>query len=72
MKKARARAELNAKAAGLNVKRILTISESGGYAPQPMPMFARAEAMMAKAPSPVEAGEVQVGANVTVTFELGQ
>ncbi len=72
MKKARARAELYAKAAGLTVKRILTISESGGYAPQPMVMYARADAMMAKSPSPVAAGEVQVGANVTVTFELGQ
>ncbi|OYU35543.1 SIMPL domain-containing protein [Novosphingobium sp. PASSN1] len=72
MKKARARAELYAKAAGLTVKRILTISESGGYAPQPMVMFARAEKMMAGAPSPVSAGEVQVAANVTVTFELGQ
>ena len=71
MKKARARAELYAKAAGLTVKRILTISESGGYAPQPMVMYARAEKMMAGAPSPVAAGEVQVGANVTVTFELG-
>lgn len=72
MKKARTRAELYAKAAGLTVKRILTISESGGYAPQPMVMYARAEAMMAKAPSPVAAGELQVAANVTVTFELGQ
>ena len=72
MKKARARAELYAKAAGLTVKRILTISESGGYAPQPMVMFARAEKMMAAAPSPVAAGEVQVAASVTVTFELGQ
>ena len=73
MKKARARAELYAKAAGLNVRRILTISESGGYAPQPMVMYARADAMMAKAaPSPVSAGELQIAANVTVTFELGQ
>lgn len=71
MKKARARADLYAKAAGLTVKRILTISESGGYAPQPMVMYARAEKMMAGAPSPVATGEVQVGANVTVTFELG-
>ena len=73
MKKARARAELYAKAAGLSVRRILTISEGGGYAPQPMVMYARADAMMAKAaPSPVSAGELQIGANVTVTFELGQ
>jgi len=35
-------------------------------------MYARAEAMMAKAPSPVSAGELQISANVTVTFELGQ
>ena len=70
MKKARS---LYAKAAGLTVKRILTISESGGYAQPPMVMFARADKMMAgAAPSPVAAGEVQVGANVTVTFELGQ
>jgi uncharacterized protein YggE len=73
MKKARARADLYARAAGLTVKRILTISEGGGYSPQPMVMYARAEKMMASgAPSPVAAGEVQVGANVTVTFELGQ
>ena len=73
MTKARARAELYAKAAGLTVKRILTISESGGYAPQPVMVYARAEKMMAgAAPSPVSAGEVQVAANVTVTFELGQ
>lgn len=73
MKKARARADLYAKAAGMNVKRILTISEGGGYNPQPMVMFARAEKTMADAaPSPVSAGELQIGANVTVTFELGQ
>ena len=73
MKKARARADLYAKAAGMSVKRILTISEGGGYAPQPMVMYARAEKMMADAaPSPVSAGELQIGANVTVTFELGQ
>ncbi|HET8613595.1 MAG TPA: SIMPL domain-containing protein, partial [Sphingomonas sp.] len=34
MRKARARAELYAKAAGLSVKKILSISESGGYRPQ--------------------------------------
>ena len=74
IRKVRARADLYAKAAGLTVKRILTINEGGGYAPpQPMVMYARAEKMMADAaPSPVSAGEVQVGANVTVTFELGQ
>ncbi len=73
LKKASARADLYAKAAGMSVKRILTISEGGGSAPQPMVIYARADAISAKsAPSPVSAGELQVGANVTVTFELGQ
>ncbi|MFM9935742.1 MAG: SIMPL domain-containing protein [Novosphingobium sp.] len=72
MKKARARADLYAKAAGMTVRRILTISEGGGYSPQPQIMYARAEKMMASAPSPISAGELQIGANVTVTFELGQ
>ncbi len=73
IKKARARAELYARAAGLTVRRILTISEGGGYAPQPMMVYARAEKMMSSAaPSPVAAGELQIGATVTVTFELGQ
>ncbi len=42
LKRARARADLYARAAGLRVTRVLTISESRGYAPQPPVMFARA------------------------------
>jgi len=71
MKKARARATLYAQAAGLKVVRILTISEGGGYAPQPPVVFAKM--MMADtggAPTPVAAGELQLDANVTVLFEL--
>ena len=70
MKKARARAELYAKAAGLRVVRILSISESGGYTPGPPVVFARMAADSASAPSPVAAGEIQLNANVTVMFEL--
>lgn len=70
MKKARARADLYAKAAGLRVSRILSISENGGYNPQPQIMYARsAMADMAGAP-PVQAGELQLGSGVTVVFEL--
>ena len=71
MKRARARADLYARAAGLKVLRILTIAESGGYQP-PMPvMYARAQmADSAGAPTPVAAGEVSLQANVTVMFEL--
>ena len=70
MKKARARAELYAKAAGLRVVRILSISESGGSNPGPPGVFARMAADSEAAPSPVAAGEIQLNANVTVMFEL--
>ena len=72
VRKARQRAHLYAGAAGLRVVRILSISESGGYAP-PMPvMYARASMDMAPPapPPPVAAGEVSMQMNVTVMFEL--
>ncbi|WP_414901047.1 SIMPL domain-containing protein [Sphingomonas flavalba] len=71
VKIARARAELYAKAAGLQVKRIVSISESGGIA-QPRPvMMARSFDMAAAAPqSKVVAGEQQVGVTLSVRFEL--
>jgi uncharacterized protein YggE len=67
VKAARARADLYARAAGMRVLRIISIAEGGSNFPQPM-MFARAKAMDAAAP--VEAGEVNLSANVTVQFEL--
>ncbi len=65
---ARKRAELYASAAGLRVKRVLTISESGGYAPRPM--MARAVAMDVAESTPVAAGEVELQVNVSVRYEL--
>jgi uncharacterized protein YggE len=69
VRKARARAELYAAAAGLRIKRITAISESQEYRPgPPMP-----RAMMAKemsADSPVAPGEVGLSVNVTMTFEM--
>ena len=65
---ARARAELYARAAGLRVVRIVSISESGGYSP-PQPMYARA--MKAESDStPISAGEVEAAVSVVVQFEL--
>lgn len=70
MTKARARANLYAKAAGLRVTRIVSISESGGYAP-PMPVMYAAKSVMAEAaPTPIAAGEVEAQISVTVQFEL--
>jgi uncharacterized protein len=75
MRTARQRAELYARAAGLRVVRILSINESGGYYGPPPVVFARAERGGAMAPpppppAPVQPGELQLNANVTVLFEL--
>ncbi|WP_439532773.1 SIMPL domain-containing protein [Polymorphobacter sp.] len=66
---ARARAELYAKAAGMRVKRIVEIGESGSMMPQPQRMM-RMAADEASAAPPVEGGEVGLVINVNVTFEL--
>lgn len=71
MKKARARADLYAKAAGLRVVRVLTISENAGWAPpQPPMLFARADMASAPKSSPVAAGELEVTVTVNVSYEL--
>lgn len=68
MAEARKRAELYAGAAGLRVKRIVTISESGGYSPRPM--MARIVASDMAESTPVAAGEVELQISVSVMFEL--
>ncbi len=68
--KARARADLYARAAGVRIKRILSIAESGGEQPGPRPMMMSMRAKADGAPSPVEPGEVALTVNVTMTFEL--
>jgi len=73
VKKARARADLYARAAGLRVARIVSISESGGWSP-PQPvmyrMAANEAAPPAPPPAPIQAGELRMTVNVTVQFEL--
>ncbi|MEZ0496000.1 SIMPL domain-containing protein [Sphingomonas sp. IW22] len=68
--RARSRAELYAKAAGMRVERIASISEgSSGSMPRPMMMVSRMDA----APAPetaIAAGEQDVTATVTVRFVL--
>ncbi|MBS0482465.1 MAG: SIMPL domain-containing protein [Proteobacteria bacterium] len=67
--KARARAQLYAKAAGLRVVRIVSISESGGYSP-PVPMMYAKAAMADSAATPVAPGQVETSVDVAVQFEL--
>lgn len=68
--KARARAELYARSAGLRVDRILAISElAADIPPRPMPMAMRG--MVADAAStPIAAGEQEVRVNLNVRFLL--
>ena len=68
---ARARAELYAKAAGLRVKRIVSITEGGTNEPGPRPlMMVRAMKAEAADSTPVAPGEVTLGINVSLVFEL--
>ncbi len=65
---ARARAELYARPLGLQVKRILAISEAGAAAPPPMPVM-RMQA--ADSATRIDPGEQTLGVTLTVSFELG-
>lgn len=67
--KARARAELYARAAGLRVDRILAISETTAMAP-PMPMNFRMANMEAAADTAIVPGEQRLTVNVNVRFVL--
>ncbi len=64
---ARRRAETYATAAGVSVGTVLSIQEGG--ASGPVPMF-RVMAARAPAGTPIAAGELNVSASVTVTYQL--
>lgn len=68
---ARARADLYARATGLKIKRIVSISESGDYgAPPSPPVMLQMRAMDAAAKTDVAPGEQTLAVTVNVTFEL--
>ena len=67
---AQARAALYAKAAGVRLKRLLTLSESGGEQPQVRPMMMRAMAAKAAPETEVIPGEVTLAVTVNLTFEI--
>lgn len=70
IQEARRRAEIYASALNMHVTRVVAVSEGGGYSPPvPMPMM-RMAAQADAAPTPVEPGQVETTANVSVTFEL--
>jgi uncharacterized protein YggE len=67
---ARARAELYARPLGLQVRRILVISEAGAAALPPMPAMRMQAADAAQ--TRIDPGEQTVGVTLTVSFELGE
>jgi uncharacterized protein len=68
--KARARADLYARTLGMRVKRILSVSEAGGFhLPSPQPMAMRTMAADA-AETRIEPGEQTVSVTVSFSFEL--
>ena len=71
--KAQKRAEMYAKTLGMRVRRIVSISEGGGYGPpRPMPMMAMARMEKAQADTPISPGESSLSVNLDIVFELGR
>lgn len=70
IKAARVRADLYAKATGMTVKRIVSISESDGQTPGPMPIMQRSAAMDMSAKTEMLPGEQSIAVAVSVVFEL--
>ena len=66
-----AKADLYAQATGYRVLRLVTLSEGGGYSPQPpMPMAAMAMRSEAKDSSPVSGGELNIRIDISAIYEL--
>lgn len=70
VRRARARADLYARASGMQVARIVAIAENGGDVGGPRAPVAYARAMAGEAKTEIAAGETEVTATVTVRFLL--
>ena len=67
------KARLYAQALGVQLGGIRTLTEGGGYAPEPpRPMYARVMAMDAGASTPVSAGELTVRIDISGTYDIGR
>jgi uncharacterized protein YggE len=66
-----AKAELYARATGHSVRRLVTLSEGGGYsAPPPMPMVQMMKREAMDAATPIAGGELRVRVDVSGLYEL--
>jgi hypothetical protein len=67
----RARADLYARALGMRVARLISVSEGGGYAvPPPMPMMMAQAERGGDASSKIDPGTQQLQVSVSMSFEL--
>jgi hypothetical protein len=67
----RARADLYARALGMRVVRLLSVSEGGGYAvPPPTPVMMMAERSAGLADTKIDPGTQQLQVSVSMSFEL--
>lgn len=66
----RARAELYARALGMRVVRLLSVTEGGGYGSPPPVVMMRAERAVGAADSKIDPGEQQLQVTVSMSFEL--
>lgn len=66
----RARAELYARALGMRVARIVSVSESGASFPGPMPMAHARDSAMAVAKTEISPGTQDIQVSVSISFEL--
>lgn len=64
------KAAIYATATGYHIVRLVSLTEGGGYVPQPRPLMNYRVAAAAAPATPVEAGEMTVRIDVTATFEL--
>jgi uncharacterized protein len=68
--KGRARAELYARALGMRVARVVSVSESSGSYPVPPPMPVMMEARAQAADTKIDPGEQKLQVTLAMTFEL--
>ena len=67
------KARLYAEALGVSLGGIRSLTEGGGYSPQPMPVYAvRAMAMDSAESTSVSAGELTVRIDITGVYDLGR
>lgn len=68
--KARMEADALASALGVRIVRVLSIQESGAPPPTPRVLAMEMRAPSAAPPTPIEPGEIEMRASVTLTFEV--